>query len=68
MSFVRRASYAGRMASSIALAQALQTTARMLGALVDIVLFVTDRCRTAVLAVLALAIGRLGLAVLGVRV
>jgi len=40
----------------------------MFAALVDFVLFVTDRCRTAVLAVLALALGRLGLAMLGVRV
>lgn len=41
---------------------------RMTGAFVDFLLFVTDRCRTAVLAILALALGRLGLAMLGVRV
>jgi len=40
----------------------------MFAAFVDFLLFVTDRCRTAVLAVLALALGRLGLAMLGVRV
>lgn len=41
---------------------------RMFATIVDFCLFVTDRCRTAVLAILALALGRLGLAMLGVRV
>jgi hypothetical protein len=40
----------------------------MLALAFDLLLFVTDRCRTAVLAVLAIAIGRLGLALVGVRV
>jgi hypothetical protein len=39
----------------------------MLAFLVDLLLFVTDRCRTAVLAVMAIALGRLGLALVGVR-
>lgn len=40
----------------------------MLAFVVDTLLFVTDRCRTAVLAVMAIALGRLGLALVGVRV
>jgi hypothetical protein len=39
----------------------------MLGLAIDLFLFVTDRCRTAVLAIVALALGRLGLALIGVR-
>jgi hypothetical protein len=39
---------------------------RMTAFALDLLLFMTDRCRTAVLAVLAIALGRLGLALAGV--